>query len=159
MIRDKIKDEEMVCYVTDKSGRWTCDSMNNYRKACEDQLSDDKIKEVNEEEHGKNEREINAHALALGRILGLKDGDEGKTLRNVMTAEGTKTAKFYGLRKDHKELEEGREEEGPKVRPVCGAKEGQSKRLSYILCMILSELLKEMKSETQYNSTEELLKK
>ena len=159
MIRDKIKDKEMVCYITDKSGRWACDSVNNYRKACEDQLRDNKIEEVSEEQHDKNEKEINAHALALGRILGLKDGDEGKTLRNVMTAEGTKTAKFYGLRKDHKEVEEGREEEGPKVRPVCGAKEGQSKRLSYILCMILSELLKEMKSETQCNSTEELLAK
>ena len=121
MIRDKIKDEEMVCYVTDKSGRWTCDSMNNYKKACEELLRDDKIEEVSEEQHVKNEKEINAHALALGRILGLKDGDDG------MTAEGTKAAKLHGLREDHKKVEEGREEEGPKMRPVCGAKEGQSK--------------------------------
>ena len=157
MIQEKLKDEEMVCFVTDKSGRWACDSLENYKKACEEQLRDGKIEEVSKEQHSKNEKEINAHALALGRILGLKDGDEGKPLRNVMTAEGTKTAQFYGLRKDHKEIEEGMEEIGPKVRPVCGAKEGQSKRISYVLCMMLSELLKDQNSDTQCDSTEELL--
>ena len=29
MIKEKLKDEEMVCFVTDKSGRWACDSLEN----------------------------------------------------------------------------------------------------------------------------------
>ena len=117
----------MLCYVTDKSGRWACDTLENYRSACEAQLQDDKIEEVNREQHIQNEKEINAHALGLGRMLGLKDGEDGKALRNVMTMDRRKIVKFYGLRQDHKDIEEGQEEVGPKVRPVCGAKEGQSK--------------------------------
>ena len=29
-IKARIRDGEMVCYVTDKSGRWSCDSLDNY---------------------------------------------------------------------------------------------------------------------------------
>ena len=132
----------MVCYVTDKSGRWSCDSVDNYKKACEEQLKDtEKIQEVSQRDQVEGEKEMNAYALALGRMLGLEDGEGGQKLRNVMTAEGSKLAKFYGLRKDHKEVEEGRDQEGPKIRPVCGAKEGHIKRVSNVLCKILTELL------------------
>ena len=113
-LKERVREGEVVCYVTDKSGRWSCDSMDNYKRACEEQLRDEKIEEVSQEQHEKNEKEINAHALAFGRMLGLKDGEEGKPLRNVMTAEGSKLAKFYGLRKDHKDVEQGSEKEGPK---------------------------------------------
>ena len=36
----RIKAKEIECFVTDKSGRMSCDSLDNYRKACEGALAD-----------------------------------------------------------------------------------------------------------------------
>ena len=33
-IKERIKGKEVICYVTDKSGRWTCDTISNYEVAC-----------------------------------------------------------------------------------------------------------------------------
>ena len=53
-------------------------------------------------EHDIAEREMNSHALALLRMLGLSDGSSGDRLRKAVTAEGTNIAPLYGLRKNHK---------------------------------------------------------
>ena len=155
-LRERVGRGELVCSVTDKSGRWACDSLENYKKGCTEQLRDsEKTQEITKEEHNKGEREMNGHALALGRMLGLKEGVEGSRLRNVMTAEGSKIVPFYGMRKDHKEVVVGKEAEGPRMRPVCGAKEGHNKRVSYILCMMLTQLIPD--NGTQCDSTDDLL--
>ena len=65
-------------------------------------------------------------------------------------------APFYGLRKDHKEVPTGREEKGPRVRPICGAEDCSTKRVSYLLCQILTPLLPDWC--TQCDSTDELLR-
>ena len=81
---------------------------------------------------------MNCHALALLRMMGLDERRSGDRLRNTMVAEGVRLAPFYGLRKDHKKVEEGNELEGPKIRPVCGAIDCLTKRTSYVLCLFLS---------------------
>lgn len=43
---------------------------------------------------------MNSHSLAL--MLVLSDDESGKRLRNNETAEGSRVAVLYGLRKDHK---------------------------------------------------------
>lgn len=155
-LRRRVDDGEMVCCVTDKSGRWSCDSTENYKMGCINQLNDsDRTPEITVAEHEEGEREMNGHALALGRMMGLKEGNRGNRLRYAMTAQGSKLATLYGLRKDHKVIEVGKEVEGPKMRPVCGAKECHTKRVSYILCLILSHLIPD--NGTQCNSTDDLL--
>ena len=59
------------------------------------------------------------------------------------------------LRKDHKTVEEGHEVEGPKTRPLCGATDCLTRRTSYLLSTLLTELIPPDK--TQCNSTQELI--
>ena len=72
-----------------------------------------------------------------------------------MHAEGTGIAPLYGLRKDHKTLEQGQRTRGPRLRPVCGAKDCLTKRTSYMLCQILYKIIPE--GGTHCVSTDDLL--
>ena len=135
-LKKRIDQKEIVCYETDKSGRWSIDSIDNYEKACKEQLSVDKMTEITEEEHTRAEIEMNAEATALTFMMGFdeEEGGDGR-LVNVLKAEHTRIPPFYGMRKDHKNVEQGKEDIGPKVRPVCGAKDGVTKfRIYYVKC-------------------------
>ena len=156
-LRERINKEEVVCYETDKSGRWAIDTVSNYKDACEEHLKDrEKTREITLDEHKMAEKEMNAEGLALLNMMGLdeiKGGD--MRLRNVIKAENVNIPPFYGMRKDHKKVEEGMEEVGPKVRPVCGANDCVTKRVSHILCKILYPLVENEK--THCWSTNDLL--
>ena len=152
----RIKAKEIVCFVTDKSGRMSCDTLENYKRACEEELSDDrKTPEITMDEHGAAEKEMNAEGLALLRMMGHDADTAGDRLRNAIVAEGVRVPPLYGTRKDHKEVKVGEEEIGPRVRPVCGAEDCVTKRVSYILCLLLSHLIPE--SETHCWATDDLL--
>ena len=86
--------------------------------------------------------------------MGLKDDYNGTRVRHAYTAEGINFAELYSLRKDHKPVQEGEEDIGPKSRPVCGCKDCGTKRISYLLCSILRPLVPE--SETHCDSTASL---
>lgn len=153
-LKEKVKRGELICCVSDKSGRWTCDSVENYKRACMDELRDrDRTPEITLEMHQVGERELNSHAAALLRMMGLEEGPEGDRLRRAVQAKGTGLAPYYGLRKDHKPCDNT--SKGPRVRPLCGAKECSTRRVSYLLCKVLEPLTKE--EETNCSSTEELL--
>ena len=112
-LTERVRQRELVCCITDKSGRWACDTTQNYREACMDELRDvEKTPEISIEEHGQGERELNCHAAALLRMMGLNDGEgtTGERLRHAVQAKGTGLALFYGLRKDHKEVAAAYEE-------------------------------------------------
>ena len=158
-LKQRVDIGEIVCTVTDKSGRWACDSIENYKKGCEKLVADEqKTPRITQEQHQEAEQEMNAHGLALMRMLELGDRESGKRLRNAITAVGTGAAPMYGLRKDHKPLPESEEQriEGPKMRPICGAKDSLTKRTSYLLCKIITPLLKGEK--THCDSTDGLIK-
>ena len=88
-------------------------------------------------------------------MLGLNDDTAGERLRHAIVAEGVRIPPFYGMRKDHKVVNAGDEELGPRVRPVCGAEDCVTKRVSYILCLLLSHLIPE--DGTHCWSTDDLL--
>ena len=155
-LRQKVRDNSIICYQTDKSGRWACDSVDNYKNACSLHIEgSEAIEEINMDKHYQAERELNCHTLALTRMLGLNSDVNGNRLRNALTTEGNILAPFYCLRKDHKEVPPGQEMIGPKTRPVCGAKDCLTRRISYIMCMILKELIP--KEPTNCDSTQDLL--
>ena len=135
-LKSWVRAGDVVCRVTDKSGRWACDTLNNYKEACMNELRDvEKTPEIDIREHDKGEREMNCNAAALLRMMGLEEGEgtQGERMRNTVQATGTGLAPFYGLRKDHK-AEEGDTGKGPNVRPVRGASECATRRTSYLLC-------------------------
>ena len=120
-----------------------------------------KTPEISLNEHEEGERELNSHVAALLRMMGLEDREEGEglgesRLRLATQATGTGLAPFYGLRKDHKEVPAEEVDKGPRVRPICGAEECSTKRVSYILCQILTPLIP--RGKTQCDSTDELLR-
>jgi len=76
-------------------------------------------------------------------------------LKNAVVAHGVKIPPFYGTRKDHKDVPPGEKEKGPKVRPVCGAEDCVTKRVSYLLCLIGQHLIED--EPTHCDSTINLL--
>ena len=155
-LKNKVRDNSIILFKTDKSGRWAGDTPLNYQEACNKHLrNNEEVSEITEKQHEDAEREMNSHAMALCRMMGLKDDDHGNTIRQQVTSEGNVVAPFYCLRKDHKTVEVGEEERGPKTRPVCGAKDCHTKRTSYLLCKVLKELIPT--EETHCDSTEDLL--
>ena len=141
-LKKRVREGEIVCYTTDKSGRWSVDSVENYKRACEEHLGVDKTVEITWEDHDRAEKTMNAEGMALLRMLGLSESEGGDgRLWQVLKVEGVKVPPFYGMRKDHKKVEEGMEDVGPKVRPVCGARDCVTKRVSYILSSVLAVLV------------------
>ena len=155
-LRERREAGELVCSVTDKSGRWTCDRSENYKEACVRELDAVKTPMIDIETHNLGERELNSHATALLRMLGLEEGKgtSGERLRLAVQAKGTGLAPFYGLRKDHKGAEDL--VKGPRVRPICGAEECSTRRVSYLLCQLLSPIVSTI--STNCVSTEGLLR-
>ena len=157
-MKARVRNGELIYCVTDKSGRWACDTVESYKEACMNELNDDtRIPEIDHEEHDRGERELNCHVVALLRMLGLEDGagTEGERLRRVVQANGTGLAPFYGLRKDHKSVTD--EMKGPRVRPLCGARECSTRRASYLLCQLLTPLI--VQGGTQCRSEEDCIEK
>ena len=112
--------------------------------------------EISLEEHEQAEREMNCHGYSLLRMMGLKDDGKGDRIKRTMKSTNNTLAPFYCLRKDHKKVEEGREAEGPKTRPLCGATDCLTRRTSYLLSKLLVEIIPP--DITQCNSTEELIR-
>ena len=93
----------------------------------------DKTVEITWEDHDRAEKTMNAEGIALLRMLGLDESEGGDgRLWHVLKVEGVKVPPFYG-RKDHKTVEEGMEDVGLKMRPVCGARDCVTKRVVYIV--------------------------
>ena len=153
-LKEKTKNEEVICFNTDKSGRWSIDSKENYKLAVEKHFVSG-VREITCKEHDKLENYLNCHMLALLRMMGTNDGRNGDRIRIASTPSGCVIAPFYALRKDHKNVEIGKEAEGPKTRGVCGARDCLTMRLSHVLSMILKELVPH--NDTHCDSTEDLL--
>ena len=153
-LKRRQEEKEIVCFQTDKSGRWAVDSIPNYKISTEKHLQDG-VKEITLEEYETSEEQLNCHAKALLRMMGLKDDNNGERLRQTCTADGVNFAQLYSLRKDHKPMQEGEEAIGPKSRPVCGCEDCATKRVSYLLCQVLKPLVSE--SATHCDSTQKLL--
>ena len=76
-LKEKVKGGEIVCCVTDKSGRWACDTVSGYKEVCMDELRDEsRTPVITAEEHDRGERELNSHAVALLRMMGLITGPQ-----------------------------------------------------------------------------------
>ena len=153
-LKQKTKNEEVICFNTDKSGRWSVDSKENYLLACNKHFEKG-VREITSDEHDAMEKHINCQMLALLRMMGLNEGKSGDRIRNASTTTGCVIAPFYALRKDHKPVEVGREAEGPKTRGVCGARDCLTMRLSHLLSQVLKELIPQ--HDTHCDSTEDLL--
>ena len=55
---------------------------------------------------------------------------------------------MFGLRKDHKAVPPGQQQEGPSTRPVCGALSSINGPMFHLLSEVLNKLADELHPET-----------
>ena len=146
------KENDLVVYQTDKSGRFSVDSCENYKLSCQEHIINDQV--ITLEEYKEIEKNANFHAKTWARIsqAGSLQRD-AKRIKENLIINDTQPPPLYTCRKDHKETED--EVVGPPTRPICGVVDSATDRLSYVLSTVLNEIWKR-NTETVCMSTEEL---
>ena len=115
---------------------------------------------ISNEEVCSLERVMNGHAIMFLRFLRIgEEWNHQKRVKAAMTTKGGVIPDLFGLRKDHKVVPLGQEEEGPPTRPVCGASSSINGPLSHLLNDILNKLADCMdeQTKTECRSTEEMI--
>ena len=145
-LKKKANGNQIICYITDKSGKMSVDSPENYLAAMQPHLQE--TKEVKQRNYNYVENIINSHMQAWCNII-----KADKRVYGAFQATDTDIPPQYGLRKDHKIYEDM--DKGPPTRPVCGAVTSCNYRFSYFLSMILKPFI--ILSEETCESTEDLI--
>ena len=116
-LKEKKEENEIVIFETDKSKRFACDSMDNYKTLGETHVTDDEL--VNEDTKARFEKELNAHAEMWTRILNAgKATNNHDRIRSSLKSRNNPPAPLSVVRKDHKRCDDPII--GPPGRPVCG---------------------------------------
>ncbi len=153
-IKKDVKDNKMVVFTTDKSGKFTADTPQNYKLAV--QQHSNKDEEIKEEGRVKQiETRMNHHMREFNKIfkVGSNHGHEDRVTGATMST-NTPAPPMYGLRKDHKAHED--HVKGPPVRPVCGASEAPNSRLSNFLSRVINDYADSIGIDTECRSSEEM---
>ena len=160
-IRQKVNDQEWVVMETDKSGRLTANTKENFLLRMEPHKRQDEV--VDLQERSSMERVMNATTLQWGRILNLGErwnvnGRHRDRVQSALRTRSCMVPPLYGLPKDHKQTPAGEEELGPPLRPVVGATESVNGALSELMSELLTTVAD--RSDTDgFNclSTEEMM--
>ena len=146
---------ECVIFQTDKSGRFSVDSAENYKLVSETHVAKGVV--ISKEDYVWLQQLVNAHAVFWTRFLQAGSKTKSATrLKDSMVSVGSPIATLYTLRKDHKVYDN--ESRGPPVRPVCGAVAGYNHRLAYLISTMLAEVWKSREDGAVCRrSTEEMI--
>ena len=146
------KEDDLVFFETDKSGRMTVDTKNNFASKMEVHVGNGV--EVSVSEIEMIEKEMNARAKSWARIVGLGEKwGHSDRVKQAMTSTSGCPPPLCGLPKDHKRVTNG--EEHP-LRPVCGASVGPGSRISNLLSLIITPCCEEFANTDLVDSTEDL---
>ena len=145
-MQKRSKNDKIVCFQTDKSGKMSVDSKSNYVSGMKSHHEN--METTSDTEYASIENVLNAHITAWGHILNMNR----RTQRNFVATHNI-VPPLYGLRKDHKNFNSA--VEGPPLRPVCGAVVGSNMRILYFLSSILRPVI--ALSEDVSDSTEDML--
>ena len=152
-IKKKIKDKEIVVFATDKSGRFSVDTPQNYEEAVMAHTTNDM--EINCERVKRIEGKLNQHMRVFNKMFRVGSNHEHEDRVNAATTStNTPPPPLYGLRKDHKPTDDMTK--GPPVRPVCGANQAPNSRLSNFLSRIINEYADSANIRTECRSSEEM---
>ena len=153
-IKRDIKDKKIVVFTTDKSGKFSVDTPNNYNGAVQKHTAKDR--EMSDKDGEKKvETLMNHHMKQFNKMfkVGSTYGHEDR-VAGATTSTNTPAPPMYGLRKDHKPHDN--KEIGPPVRPVCGASDSPNSRLSNFLSRIINDFADKIGIETECRSSEEM---
>ena len=152
-IKDKTKKGEITVFPTDKSGRFSVDTPENYIETLMTHTTGDV--EINSEGVKIRENKINLHMRQFNRMfqVGVQHGHEERVTGATLST-NIQPPPLYGLRKDHKNAPD--DFKGPPVRPVCGANSAPNSRLSHFLSKIINDYADYDQIETECRSSEEM---
>ena len=104
-LRERSKDNSVVIYQADKSGRSSIDTAENYILACDPHVKGDET--ITQQDYERLESEMNAHSVIWTRILkaGHRTGHVNR-IKNNMITQDCPIAPLYTLRKDHKNIDD-----------------------------------------------------
>ena len=152
-LKSKIIDKQIVISTTDKSGRFTLDTQNNYEEAV--MLHTQKDKEIEKDRVKQIENRMNQHMKQFNKMFNVgQDHQHENRVEMATHSTNTPAPPMYGLRKDHKVTED--EIKGPPVRPVCGANEAPNSRLGNFLSRIVNDFADAAEIATECRSSEEM---
>ena len=131
-LKRRCKEQEIITYPTDKSGRLSVDTKENYINSMDDHLKDVQI--VTIEVYEEKEKLMNAYMKCWFRALNVKT-----RLANNYQSTNNEVPRLYGSRKDHKVFDD--DIIGPPTRPVCGAVTASNYRMSHFLTQLIKPLI------------------
>ena len=151
--------KELVMFQTDKSGKMSVDTVDNYIEDVQHHIKDDRI--IDAEEFARIEKKVNAHARFWCNMLNV--GTHVNDVDRIKTSIKTHNSDFsniYFYRKDHKPplqktLTNGDTTVSHPFRPLCDVSDSYSHKFSYLMCTILREIT--IESTTVCNSSEDLI--
>ena len=112
-VRERIKENEIVVFESDKTGHFTVDSVENFENSLQEHTRNDT--KIDNKKVKVIEQRCNHHIKQFNRMfrVGVSWGHQSR-VANATTATNVPPPPVYGLRKDHKDPPHP-------VRPVCGA--------------------------------------
>ena len=152
-----MKDDDLVCFETDKTGKFALDKKENYIKKMRKHIKDDDI--VSMTEVKKIEKELNEHAEHLVKItnVGIHTNQVKRIKGNLKTSDN-QIPILSGTHKDHKKVDDLNI--GPDVRPIMGATVGPNVALTdFIARNIIRKVAEDASDGNDCKSSEELLNK
>ena len=153
-LKKKVQTQENVVFQTAKSGRFSVDSLENYKTASQPHINDSVM--ITKDEHDRLQQLINAHLVSWVRIVDAgRETNNEVSIKNNMLNSDSQVAPLYTLHRDHKEYSD--EYNGPPVRPVCRAVVGYNCKLSHIVSVILTEVWKSRENSAISMSTEDMI--
>ena len=145
----------MVVFQSDKSGKLTADTVENYNDALRKHTENDN--EINENRVKEVEREMNQQLRQFNKMFSVgKALNQEERIAGASTSTNVPPPPQYALRKDHKSVEPGQEEVGPKTRGVCGASEAPNSKFSHLLSMMINQYVDCENDENECESSEEM---
>ena len=157
-LKKKIKDEELVCFKTDKTGYLALDTQENFEIKMDKHIENDKI--IGEKEVKTIENKLNKH---MEHFLNITKAGENTNTNQIKRIKGNlKTVDnqipvLSGSSKDHKELKE--DETSPDLRPIMGAMIGPNVGIATIASMVIKVVEDEADIGLVSKSTEETINK
>ena len=157
-LKEKVRNGECVVTKTDKSGKLTIDSVENYEAAVRVHTTGDKI--IDQQSVAKLESKLNDHLKVLNGIFNVGTGTGRKTneerIKLASNSRNVPPPPMKGFRKDHKSVPAGNETVGPPVRPVVSANQAPNSRISHFVSKIINNFADAVENHHEVRSSEEM---
>ena len=155
-LKKKMKEEELVCFKTDKTGYLALDTQENFTKKMEKHIENDKI--IDEKEVKTIENKLNKHTEHFLNITKAGENtNQTKRIKGNLKTVDNQIPVLSGSSKDHKELKE--EETSPDLRPIMGAMVGPNIGIATIASVVIKTVAEEADTGLVSKSTDETINK